>query len=74
MGNLRLAQVPDEHLNKLFANLVKQRGVESSKILINRYCKKILLNDKYLEIVDLMYQFLKKDHDMIYIISYLDGL
>ena len=34
MGNLRLAQVPDEHLNKLFANLVKQRGVESSKILI----------------------------------------
>jgi hypothetical protein len=34
MGNLRLAQVPDEHLNKLFANLVKHRGVEGAKQLV----------------------------------------
>ena len=34
MGNLRLAQVPNEHLNKLFANLVEQRGVEGARLLI----------------------------------------
>lgn len=34
MGNLRLAQVPNEHLNKLFANLVKQRGVDGAKLLV----------------------------------------
>jgi len=65
-------------LNKILLSSIPQTNNvnldTSSKILINRYCKKILLNDKYLEIVDLMYQFLKKDHDMIYIISYLDGL
>lgn len=34
MGNLRLAQVPAEHHTALFTNLVKLRGVETSKQLI----------------------------------------
>lgn len=34
MGNLRLAQVPKEHYDKLFANLVKHRGVERAKTLV----------------------------------------
>ena len=35
MGDLRLADVPREHRDKLFANLVKHRGVEVSKHLVN---------------------------------------
>lgn len=34
MEDLRLASVPREHYNKLFANLVKHRGIEVSKILV----------------------------------------
>ena len=34
MADLRLASVPREHYNKLFANLVKHRGVEVSKLLV----------------------------------------
>jgi hypothetical protein len=34
MADLRLASVPREHYNKLFANLVKHRGVEVSKVLV----------------------------------------
>jgi len=34
MGNLRLAQVPKEHHTALFTNLVKLRGVESARQLV----------------------------------------
>lgn len=34
MGNLRLAQVPAEHHTALFTNLVKLRGVESARQLV----------------------------------------
>lgn len=36
MADLRLASVPREHYNKLFANLVKYRGVEVSKELVSQ--------------------------------------
>jgi len=63
-------------LNKVAANNIPQTidvNLDvSSNALINRYCKKVLL-EKSNDVVVIIYQLLKK-HDLSYIVSYLDGL
>jgi hypothetical protein len=41
--------------------------------LIKRHCKKILLSDKLDDIVTLIFQKLK-NHNMIYVMQYLDNI